>query len=53
MDAPGSPFYDSNRVLRSDLMVRHVHVAEVFDFLEWDVLELWRADDSDFDPVFE
>ena len=43
MDAPGSAFYDSNRVLRSDLMARHADVADVFEDAESDLLAHLRT----------
>ena len=48
-----SPFYCSNRVLRSDLMARHADVADVFEETESGLLAQLQACEHDFDPVFD
>ena len=53
MDAPGSAFYDSNRVLRSDLMARHADVADVFEDAESDLLAHMQACEHDFDLALD
>ena len=52
MDKPRSPFYDSQRVLRSDLMARHADGADVFEETESDLLAHLQACAHDFDTVF-